>query len=500
MIELYQDQEEFISEIRALWREHKRIIGMAPTGAGKTRVAAKIIAGCISRGMKVCFLVPRISLMEQTAKSFVSLGIDDITYLWGQYETDFNAAVTIASADTYIRRQKGDYDLVIVDEAHHRRRKLLEWMDSNPEDRYIGLTATPFAPWIGNYYTGLARSKGMRWLIDNGRLCDYEVYAPSSPDMSKAKQGATAYGWDYAESDAADAMGDAKIIGNIIEFWLQHGENRPTMALCVNVAHANHLTVEFQRAGISAEVITAKTPIEERERIFSRVRAGVTTILCSVNALTEGFDVPEISCVINARPTKSETRYCQGMGRGLRKKPEGYRFQNCLIFDHSGTTLDLGLPEDITIDKLRSSDDGMDQSSSISGVEKTEKKPKECPQCKYIKPAGVYVCPKCGFKPIIGQDVEVDESRTLVKVKGKKKVYTMEEKQQFYSELKGYQRERAAQGRAVSDGYISHTYREKFGCWPKGLSAHTKPPGPEVRNFIRHKNIRFAKGRKNANV
>jgi DNA repair protein RadD len=69
----------------------------------------------------------------------------------------------------------------------------------------------------------------------------------------------------------------------------------------------------------------------------------------------------------------------------------------------------------------------------------------------------------------------------------------MEEKQIWYSQLLGYQRERAAEGRAVSDGYIAHCYRDKFDVWPQGLSKNMCSPGIDVRNFIKHKNIKFSK-------
>ena len=83
-ISLYPDQEEFLGEIRKLWPHHKRIACQAPTGAGKTRVAAKIIEGCVSRGLRVCFIVPRISLVIQTAKVFTDLGLegDDVYLGW----------------------------------------------------------------------------------------------------------------------------------------------------------------------------------------------------------------------------------------------------------------------------------------------------------------------------------------------------------------------------------------------------------------------------------
>ncbi len=487
MISLYPDQEEFLAEIRKLWKSHLRICAMAGTGFGKTRVAARIIESCTERGMRVCFVVPRISLVGQTVKSFNDLGLDDITVQWGDSEVCSRALITVASIDTMIRRSRREYDLVIVDECHYKRVQLLEWMDEHPSERYLGLSATPFAGWMGNYYTSLAKSKDMRWLIDNERLAEYEVYAPDFPDLSSVKSRKGVMGNDYVESQLSEVMGDAKVVGNVVKNWLEHGENRLTLGLCVDVAHANHLMLEFNRSGVAAEVITAKTKVEERERVFGRMRQGITRIVLSVDCLTAGFDMPEITCIINARPTKSEMRYIQGMGRGLRY----YKGQTTIIFDHSGTVLDLGYPEDITIDHLKTGDDGDEKEAKKKEREKKEKKPTLCTSCNYMKPAGEYVCSKCGFKPVAGQNVEVDESVGLKKL-GKNKVATKEDKQLFWSHLKGLQREKG-----YSDGRIAHIYRDKFKVWPRSLSDRPVSAGMDVRNFIKSRNIAFAKSKNN---
>jgi len=117
MISLYPDQEEFVGEIRREWPRHKRIVAMMPTGGGKTRVAARIIEGFVNRGLRVCFVVPRITLVGQTARAFNELGLEDITLQWGESETCSRALITISSIDTMIRREKVDYDLIIIDEC-----------------------------------------------------------------------------------------------------------------------------------------------------------------------------------------------------------------------------------------------------------------------------------------------------------------------------------------------------------------------------------------------
>ena len=494
-ISLYPDQEEFLQEIRKLWKHNNRIVAMAATGFGKTRCAAKIIEGCTKKGLKVCFVVPRISLIGQTIESFNQLGIDDITVQWGDNEINENALVTIASADTMIRRDKRDYDLIIQDEAHKRKKQILQWMIEHPHERYIGLTATPYADWMGQYYTALAKSKSVRWLIDNKRLAEFEIYAPYVPDTSKARTRNTSSGKDFIESDIEAIMGDAKVVGNVVDFWLENGNNEITMALCVNVKHAHYLAVEFNKHGVTSEVITAKTKIEDRELIKKRVRDGITRVLLSVDCLTEGFDMPETTCLINARPTKSLIRYVQGMGRVLRYMPD----KVAKIFDHSGSTIELGAPDTIDIDYLRSDSDGLQDAAKAEKKDKPEKIAKACPKCSYLKEPGQHECPKCGFKPEIFENVETNESMTLAKVDLKGKKVTKFDKQQFYSELLGWQKERKWRGRDVSDGYLAHLYKHKFGMWPRSLENRPVQPSPSTINFIKHRQIAYKKRMQNEN-
>lgn len=458
-----------------------------------TRCAARIIEGCVNRGMRVCFIVPRISLIEQTARSFYDLGLTDITYLWGGYDTDYSARITIASVDTYIRRQKMNFDLVIVDEVQHRRKTLLEWMNDHPEERYIGLTATAFADWLGTYYTAMAKSKSMAWLMENKRLAPYDVFVPSKPNLKGLKTSNTSLGIDYKESDLEEIMCGAKIVGDVVGNWLQHGENRLTIALCVNISHAGHLTNEFNRVGVKAELISHHVPVYERELVFKRALDGITRVILSVDCLTEGFDMPEATCLINARPTKSKERFIQGIGRILRFMPN----KRALIFDHAASFLDpdLGFVEHIEVEDLCSKSDGLDEvAKARKEKEKTEKKPIECKKCTYLKPAGVLVCPKCGHKPIAGENIEVDEERELVALR-KSKVPTKEEKQQFYSELCGYRNERKAAGKNYSDGWIAHKFKAKYGEWPSGLALTPLEPSISFRGWIKNQNIRYAKGK-----
>ena len=113
-----------------------------------------------------------------------------------------------------------------------------------------------------------------------------------------------------------------------------------------------------------------------------------------------------------------------------------------------------------------------------------------------MKPAGVYVCPKCGHKPLAGEDIDTDTGRKLKKLGNEQPQPTKAEKQAWWSQIKFYQKQRESLGKTpVSDGWCKHTFHERFGEWPRGMSDYPMDLTPTVSNFIKHKQIAFAKGK-----
>ncbi|HAF4007275.1 TPA: DEAD/DEAH box helicase [Salmonella enterica] len=477
------------------WNNYRTFLLYAPVGYGKTFISAYLADKALESGKRTMFVAPYLTLVRQTADRFIQYGIpeDEISYVWRDFKPhDPERLIQIASADTLIRREFPDnIDLLIVDEAHMKRRGLLEVIRDS-DIKVVGLSGTPFSPWMGQYYERLIKPTTMKELIQIGDLSPYEFYAPTTPDLKGVKTSAKGgFGRDFDEDQLAKIMGDSTLVGDIVQNWLQNGENRPTVCFCVNQSHAGFITTEFNRAGVSAEIMIDVTPPEERRMIIHRFEQGATKIIVNVGVLTAGFD-SDVRCIIYARPTKSEMRWLQVLGRGLRTAPGK---DHCLIFDHSGSIHRLGYPDDIEYDELPGKSDGMNAAVSRNVIEKTEKKPKECSQCHYIKPAGVYVCPKCGFKPIGGENVETDSTRKLQRLSRKEKIYTRSDKQSWWSQIKGYQRQRAMKGKPLSDGWCAHTFRDKFGEWPYGLSNFPIETGPEVWGYIKSKFIAFSKSR-----
>ena len=492
-------QERALNMLRRDWKSFNSFMVYAPTGSGKTGLAAFIADGFVSRGMRVLFVAPFTVLINQTSRRFVEYGLpeDEISFIWRNHPSyDPALKIQIASADTLIRREFPDnIDLLIIDEAHLRRKQILIEINrlvTETNVKVIGLSGTPFSPFLGNYYSRLIKPTTIGELIQRGDLSGYEFYAPSKPDLKGVKTTVSAeFGSDYNETQLAEIMCGADLVGDIVDNWLQNGRDLPTVAFCVNVAHANYVTIQFNKVGINAEVMVAETPHEERQLIIHRFEMGATKIIVSVGVLVAGFD-SDARCVIYARPTKSEIRWLQALGRGLRTAPGK---ESCLVFDHSGTVHRLGFPDSIEYNELPSKSDGMKDSASREAEERTEKLPKECTECHFMKPAGVYVCPKCGFKPLVGQDVDTDTQRGLKKLGKGKRVFTQSDKQAWWSQIKFYQRQRSSMGKPVSDGWCSHTFHDKFSEWPNGLSDFPMEITPEVNSYIKHKRISFAKGR-----
>jgi superfamily II DNA or RNA helicase len=471
-------QERSISLLRqSLSKGHRRPVLQLPTGAGKTLLAANIIRMAREKDRRVAFVVPAISLIDQTVEAFMSEGIHDIGVIQSDHPMqDWSRPVQVCSIQTIARRGFPESDLVIVDECHNQYEATYRWMDVCPEVFFVGLTATPWAKGMGKYWDDLLIGATMRELIEAGYLSDFAVFAPSHPDLTGVRTTAG----DYNQKQLGEVMGDGALVADVVDTWLARADGQPTLVFAVDRAHAKKLQTQFERAGVGAGYIDAYTERDERRAIERQLGRGEIRVVCNVGCLTTGVDW-DVRCIVLARPTRSEMLFVQMVGRGLRTA-EGKR--QCVILDHSDNHARLGFVTDIRHDRLN---DG-EKKKAGEGKEREEPLPKECSKCNFVKPPKVLECPNCGFKPERQSDIEPEEGE-LVEVKAKK-VATMEDKQAFYSGLLAIQRQRGKK-----QGWVAHTYREKFGVWPRGMYAIEATPSAEVVAFVQHKAIKYAKRR-----
>ena len=252
---------------------------MLPTGGGKTRIASNIIQSALDKGKRVAFVVPALSLIDQTVAAFEAEGIHCIGVMQGIHEgTDRSQPVQVCSVQTLERRKRPEVDLVIVDEAHHMHKEIFRWMRDCPNIPFIGLSATPWSRGLGKYYDDLIIAATPADLIRDGFLSPFTVYAPSNPDLSSVSTVAC----DFKEDELSEAMDRPSITGDIVGEWMKRGEDRQTLAFCVDRKHAQHVHERFEEVGVPSEYMDGLTPREAREATFARFRAGSTRVICNV--------------------------------------------------------------------------------------------------------------------------------------------------------------------------------------------------------------------------
>jgi len=493
-------QQRAFDELRkAVADGHKRILLVIPTGGGKSVVFSKVISSANDKGNPVVFLVHKRELVHQASGHLENEQVHHAIIMAGEPQNQM-ASNQICSKDTlYSRIKNGKMKpprakLMVIDEAHRTGSSTYNHiLDAEEYENtiIIGVTATPTRKTgrgLADQWDKMIVVTTVAELQEMGFLCQTRYMVPAIPDLS----GVSSSNGDYVDEQLQKIMDDKTLIGNIVDHWLKYAGWRQTIVFASGVGHSKHLRDHFTMHGVVAAHIDAHTEQGERDQIHDDFAAGKITVLCNVGIYTEGVDMPNVGCIVLAKPTKSIVYHLQAGGRGLRLKEDG---SDCLIIDHAGNVLRLGPMEmdhewSLEDEKTVYERDGERQASEDE---------KEHKETEYIcgKCGNIFIsqptCPTCG-EPIVqtGKKLEVAQGElTLYKPKkAPKQPASKLEKQRFWSmllwraEKKSYQR-----------GWASHKYKEKFGVWPKGMVDERLPPDFEFDKYIKYLNIKAAKSR-----
>ena len=487
--ELREYQQQCLQDVRDSIRGGvKRLVVQAATGAGKTKIAAAIVDSALSKGNPTAFVVPSISLIDQTVESFWAEGIRDIGVIQaGHPMTDWSKPVQVCSIQTV--KARGHFPAartVIFDECHRLFAAHLAWMGHPDWQRvpFIGLSATPWTRGLGKHFETLLIAATTSDLIERRYLSPFRVFATGHPDLSAVRTVAG----DYHEGELSGAMQKGELTADIVRTWQAKWNQGKTLCFAVDCAHAKSIQERFEQAGISCGYQDANTPSDERAEIKRKFHDGRYQVVCNVETLTTGVDW-DVRCLILARPTRSEMLYTQIIGRALRTA-DG---KDCaVILDHSDTTQMLGFVTDIHHDRL-------DMGDKKPKEEKKPPLPKECKNCSFLKPPRTPICPNCGqeSKPVcnmIERDGELVELTKDRNAKAKKGSATIADQMQFFASLKCH-----AQARGYKQGWAANQYRQKFGVWPPRYFDNMPPAdevAPHITSWIKSQQIRFAKAKK----
>ena len=375
------------------------------------------------------------------------------------------------------------FSLVIVDEAHLSitlaRQALLErW----PAAVRIGLTATPTRKdgrALGLVYDALIEPATTRSLTDAGYLVPARYWSWPTPDL----RGVRLVGKDYNAADLEALMNRPQLVGDIVEHWLKLAGDRRTVVFASGVAHAVALAAAFRRVGVVAEHVDYNTPTPVRAATFARFRSGEAQVLTNCFLAAYGFDLPALSCVVLARPTKSLMLFMQMLGRGLRPAPGK---ADCIVLDHAGCVHEHGF----ATDERRWTLDG------TYALEPTPSRPreaapaKECPACHAVF-TGSAVCPECGFELRPKGKLVETLAGELVGI-GAGAEPEVRDRLTFYLELRGFAAERG-----WKPGAAAHKFKDRFGAMPPWSwnAQLALAPSLATRRWIKSRLIAFAKGR-----
>ncbi len=400
-MELRDYQKDLLKQVQTALQDspQSRVMLQLPTGGGKTRIAGALLSEWLEGGRKAVWLTHRRELAAQTEGMLQEDQVSatkDIRWTPGTKAPVLPNGAVILMAQTVSRRTASaevwdnydTLDLMIVDEAHHATaegwaRAMRQWPGP-----VLGMTATPwrlseregFDHLFGELVCGpqVAALQSKEW------LCNARVLSPPEEELVEGGQVDTT--GEYSEAGIEEANRERDIwTAGALRFWQKNSEGRQTIVYAVSVRHARNLASVFNDAGIPAGVLVGDTPDTERTLLISRFQSGDLRVLVNVAVATEGFDLPDASCVLMTRPTMSLALYLQMVGRGLRPKPDS---GDCVVLDMTGNSRRHGLPE-------------VDREWSLRARSEQTPGPGEaplirCEKCEALSPASNHNCDNCG--------------------------------------------------------------------------------------------------------
>ncbi len=351
-IQLRDYQTDLQARTGQALRRVKSVLLQCPPGGGKTAIATSIATAFVATSSRVWFICHRAELVDQTSKTFHKYGLQH-GFLVAGYPMSLGQMVQVCSIDTLKNRlaMLKAPRIALIDECHHSGAAgwalVIKWLVDNGS-QIIGLSGTPQrhdGAGLDAHFDELVLGPAVAWLMAEGHLSQYAIYAPSAPDM----QGVKKFMGEWAKADTEERMKKPKLTGDIIDHWKKLAPGKRTIGFAVTVAHSIYMTDLFNAAGIQAAHLDGKTPKAERKRIIQDFAAGRLCVIWNVGLFGEGFDLSAIAqmditidCIIDAAPTLSLPWYLQKVMRPMRPAPN----KEAIILDHAGNSNRHGYPDD----------------------------------------------------------------------------------------------------------------------------------------------------------
>ena len=293
---------------------------------------AEIARRTTENNNRVMFLIHRKEVLDQAVKTFKEQGVK-------------MSLTTMGMVQTLTRRvdKLPIPDVILVDEAHHAlARSYQRILKQFPKAIVLLFTATPHRTGrmqLDQIADDIIVGQSIHELTDKGFLAPFRYFQPPNDFDSKLlKRGSTG---DFTNESMQEAM-STRIFGHIVKQYKRIASGMQAVVYTYSIDSAHKIAAEFNEAGITARSVNGKTPQDMRDHIVKMFRDQRIKILVNVNLFTEGVDLPNVDCVIMARPTASLALYLQFSMRCLNPRPG----KTAIIIDHANNFKTFGYPDD----------------------------------------------------------------------------------------------------------------------------------------------------------
>ena len=354
---------------------------------------AEIARRTTKNNNRVMFLIHRKEVLDQAVKTFNEQGVNPSLLTAGMVQTLTRRVDKLAVPN-----------VILVDEAHHALAKSYQRiLKQFPKAIVLLFTATPYRTGrmqLDQIADDIIVGQSIHELTDKGFLAPFRYFQPPGDFDSKLlKRGSTG---DFTNESMQEAM-STKIFGHIVKQYKRIAPGMQAVVYTYSIDSAIKIAAEFNSEGISAVEVDGTTSKEKRDLAVRKFRNQEIKILVNVNLFTEGVDLPNVDCVIMARPTASLALYLQFSMRCLNPRPG----KTAIIIDHANNFKSFGYP-----------DDDRDWKQAIkSGKQKSKSLLKDpglsivtCDYCFAVVKASEVKDGKC---PICGKPIKVHEAKPV---------------------------------------------------------------------------------------
>ena len=312
---------------------NNRGLVVAATGTGKTYLAAMDVKEFFKnrKNSSFLFIAHREELLDNAIRVFSDiLHIEKENFgriFSGNKEVGHNMIFASVQSlrNCYKEFDTDKFHYIIIDEFHHASASSYETIIHYFKPEFLlGLTATPERmdgkDILALCDYNLVGEMGMRKAMEKDLIVPFHYFGINdiTVDYEKIPYKNGKYDEEILSNDLSVSIRTDYIVEKMKKFGYD-GKYMSGIAFCQNIKHALYMKNEFLRKGYKSELLTSKTNLTERSKILESFRNKEIEILCVVDILNEGIDIPDINLLLFLRPTLSSTVFIQQIGRGLRK-------------------------------------------------------------------------------------------------------------------------------------------------------------------------------------